>query len=522
MKWPWRIGATVGFLLFVLLSVFPKAGIGPSLTGLHRVFDLTPQKVAGGGNVVVFVVDSPVDGRFLEGRMLDMKGSDVTHGSLVARVIRSYCRALLVSVPAEDPSGAFDRKAYLSGLRQILRYARNRRGVRVLVNVSLGTYERDAEEEDLVRRLAQAGALVVAAAGNDDTDRPMYPAAYRETVAVANATRQGKTLASNYGPHITICAPGDISFIDYEFLPYERLRREMEARGTSFAAPKLTATLAYVLRKRPDVSSREALSLVTAAATPIEDDHFADGELGVGLLDIYRAKSSVHPPYKWLHYALPAGLGVILVAFTLFLCLRYTLVGLFISLLVWVVGVPSAVVLTLGAKRYLEFVGTGYRHSGPLPLVVAGATALGCALLLRFNTKNMLRVFLPAAAVGLILGIAQAGAFSRSAALSVVALGATALVEWRARRLLTRLRSLASEETPAEAADYLAAVYERTADERVRRAALESVLQLPLQEAAEHLLHNRAHARGAAALLERIERHMGKREAIRPDDGMSA
>jgi len=503
MNWPLRILALALILLLVGLVV---AAGGPArmAPGLLRESELTEQNVAAGGQVLVFVLDSPVHPGYLAGRTLDVKPADVTHGSLVARVVRSYCSAPLVSLPVEDPSGVVDRDAYISALRSVLAYARAHPHVRVIVNVSLGSYESDLEERELVRRLDRAGVLVVAAAGNDDTREPMYPAAHPGVVAVASATPQGKALSSNYGPHITISASGDITFIDYEFLPYERLWREMQARGTSFAAPRVSAALAYVLQKRRSMSPAGALALVMDLASPIAGEHFERGELGAGLLDIYRVKCRVHPLYRWLHRGLPVVLGLILAAFTVFVCLRHGVVGVFVSLLVWVVGVPAGVLFTVEFGRYLEFVGSGYRYCGPAPFLVAGAAVLGCAFLVRLNARIMLWAWLPAGALGLLMALGGLPAGERAAAASACAVALTALAEVRIRRELSRIRSVASAASAAEAASYLARAYERAADERVRAAARQVVLQLPADEAAERLAHERRHQRGAAALLEAI------------------
>ncbi|MCK4284197.1 MAG: S8 family serine peptidase, partial [Candidatus Brocadiae bacterium] len=263
-------------------------------------------------SVVVFVLDSPINVDFLEGRVVGLRASDVTHGSLVGRVLRGYCRAPLMCVTAEGIEGSPDRSAYLSGLRSVLDHVRQHPDVKLVVNISLAFPAPAAEEEELIRRITAAGALVVAAAGNEDSAAPMYPAAYPGVVAVASATRDGKALNSNFGPHINIAASGDISFIDYEFLPYERLRREMEARGTSFAAPRVAATAAYLMRHDPRLSPREAYRILESTAGPMDDAYYRDGMLGAGLLDIYRAKCVVSPTYRFVHFVLPVSIWIVL------------------------------------------------------------------------------------------------------------------------------------------------------------------------------------------------------------------
>ena len=64
-------------------------------------------------------------------------------------------------------------------------------------------------EADAVAAAIAAGVVVVAAAGNEDTSTPSYPAAYPHAIAVA-ATQfdETTTFYSNWGKEIDIAAPG--------------------------------------------------------------------------------------------------------------------------------------------------------------------------------------------------------------------------------------------------------------------------------------------------------------------------
>ena len=468
-------------------------------------------------DVVIFVLDSAIDPRFLEGQVAGLRGRDITHGSLVARVVRSYCTAPLVGVPVEDRTGAIDRAAYLSGLEGILRYVRAHSGVRVLVNISLGSLDPDDEEHQLIRRLTHAGALVVAAAGNDDDELAVYPAAYTGVVAVASATKKGKALDSNYGPHVTISASGDISFIDYEFLPYERLRREMEARGTSFAAPRVTATLAYVLGRRPGASPRSALDILKRTASPISDRQFEDGKLGVGLLDIYAAKSAVYPLYRLLHYGLPITVCVLLGLAAVFLCVRRGLVGLFLSLMLWLIGLPVGLVLIVAVKGYLEFVGAGFASSGPAPFVIVGAGLVAALIVLRRSrVRRLLKFFALLALLGFALRLAGLEPVGMSVVVAAAAVIGAAVLELRTRAALARIRALPGEAALEDAVAHLAEAFERAGDRRLRDAALKVVTKLLADETEELLLAHRGHPRAAQALLAALKASETAADASEP------
>jgi hypothetical protein len=124
-----------------------------------------------------------------------------------------------------------------------------------LVNLSFGGYaladmERLAEA---VRKLQDAGAVVVASAGNDATCRPAYPAALPGVVSVAALGPHGPAPFTNYGPWVRACAPG-VDVVSTFFRWRQPSNGQDYAEwvswsGTSFAAPAVTAALARAMRE---------------------------------------------------------------------------------------------------------------------------------------------------------------------------------------------------------------------------------------------------------------------------------
>lgn len=78
-----------------------------------------------------------------------------------------------------------------------------------VVSMSLGDYEYSAALDTACGNAFAAGVLLVAAAGNDNSSSPLYPAALDSVISVA-AVDQDKNRAgfSNYGPTIDLAAPG--------------------------------------------------------------------------------------------------------------------------------------------------------------------------------------------------------------------------------------------------------------------------------------------------------------------------
>lgn len=78
-----------------------------------------------------------------------------------------------------------------------------------IANLSLGSPDNTSAEAAAVARATDAGMLVIAAAGNDGTDAPHYPAAHRGAMAVGAVDSEGKRASfSQRGSHLSVVAPG--------------------------------------------------------------------------------------------------------------------------------------------------------------------------------------------------------------------------------------------------------------------------------------------------------------------------
>ncbi|MDP3964649.1 MAG: S8 family serine peptidase [bacterium] len=129
---------------------------------------------------------------------------------------------------------------------------------------------------------SQAGAVLVASAGNSGSSSPVYPAGFPEVISVAASDDEG-TLAgfSNYGDWVDVAAPGvNIMTTDlaggYEY-----------STGTSPAAP-FVAGLAGLMLSRSDqydLSSEVIREILLSSSVPL-----AEGGIWGGNID---AKSSL-------------------------------------------------------------------------------------------------------------------------------------------------------------------------------------------------------------------------------------
>src|SRR5690606_7955394 len=166
---------------------------------------------------------------------------DVGHGTHVAGVISAavnnregvagmswYNKVMPIKVL--DSSGTGTTYSVAEGLIWAVDH-----GAKV-INMSLGNYASAEFLHDAIRYAYDHDVVLIAASGNDDTDRPGFPAAYPEVSAVAATDANGRKASfSNYGDYIGVAAPGDNIPSTYPGNQYAALS------GTSMASPHVAA-----------------------------------------------------------------------------------------------------------------------------------------------------------------------------------------------------------------------------------------------------------------------------------------
>ncbi|WP_128101694.1 S8 family peptidase [Paenibacillus sp. DCT19] len=127
-------------------------------------------------------------------------------------------------------------------------------GVQV-INLSLGGPMGEAFLQAAVQYAWDRGAVIIAAAGNDNTSYPIVPASYPNVIAVASTDPSDlKSNFSNYGPWVDMAAPGDTILSTYLGGSYAYLS------GTSMAAPHVAGVAALLAAKgKTNAQIRDAL-----------------------------------------------------------------------------------------------------------------------------------------------------------------------------------------------------------------------------------------------------------------------
>lgn len=239
----------------------------PQIVGAEEAWDVTQ----GSSDVTIAIVDTGVDYTHpdLEGKVV--KGKDFIdndddpmdenmHGTHCAGIAAALTNngvgiagmAPEVTILAErvlDANGS----GTLDSVAQGITHAADE-GAEV-ISLSLGSAQGATTLEDAVNYAASKGSVVVAAAGNESTSSPSYPAYYEEAIAVA-ATDSNDQIASfsNYGDWVDVAAPGVNILSTVPGGGYEM------ASGTSMATPLVAGQAALLASQGKSASEiRQAI-----------------------------------------------------------------------------------------------------------------------------------------------------------------------------------------------------------------------------------------------------------------------
>ena len=160
-----------------------------------------------------------------------------------------------------------------------------------LINISMGSFGDSLLVRNAIAYARDAGALIIAAAGNNGLNQVSYPAANEGVIAVGAVDALGNHLDfSNTGPQVSISAPG------FEVNAAWIGNQAASVSGTSFSAPIVAGAIAAVKSwpGNENLTLRQAANLVFSY---LNDSGQAgpDTALGGGMPDLGRVLNAKTP-----------------------------------------------------------------------------------------------------------------------------------------------------------------------------------------------------------------------------------
>lgn len=261
-------------------------------------------RTSWGRGITIAVLDTGVgaDPTFSAGqvRTLDLglgltpgRGADDGHGTSVAALAAGMSAdaagvapaATLLSIRVTDTNGLSDLFTLSQGI-----VAAVDAGARI-INVSLGGYATGTMLDAAIGYATQQGAVIVAAAGNDQAAQLAWPAADPRVVSVGAIDRAEQQVAfSNAGEQLQFTAPG--YGVQTAWLDGQRAY----VNGTSASAPLVSGAIAALISQNPNLSPAQAVNLLAQTA----NDGGAPGTdpaYGRGIINLGTAMNSGNPGY---------------------------------------------------------------------------------------------------------------------------------------------------------------------------------------------------------------------------------
>jgi thermitase len=157
------------------------------------------------------------------------------------------------------------------------------------INLSLGTPQQSLLLRDAVEEAARLGAVVVAAAGNLNTNVKQYPAAEACAIAVTSVNAfDKKSTFANYGGWIGVVAPGEEIYSAFPIDGYAVWS------GTSMATPFVAGQAALLRSANQQLTLDEVGLLIGGTAASLDNRNPAyRAQLGQGRIDFLASLESL-------------------------------------------------------------------------------------------------------------------------------------------------------------------------------------------------------------------------------------
>ena len=241
----------------------------------------------------------------------------VHHGTAIAGVIGAMSNngqgitglnwhISIMPVRVLNGGGNGDTAAVVQGINYAVANRAN------LINLSFVGDNQDSELDQAINAAAQAGIVVVAAAGNEGinlNDHPRYPVCSPDVVGVGGTGQNdelitlsngsGTTGGSNFGSNcIDLVAPAN-NFISTVFYDPSHDLTSMYLggwSGTSLAAPLVTGSIALLKSHFSNLNGAEIVEVLKESSDSVDMINTAySGQLGSGRLNLQTALAGAEP-----------------------------------------------------------------------------------------------------------------------------------------------------------------------------------------------------------------------------------
>ncbi|OGC25639.1 hypothetical protein A2291_04410 [candidate division WOR-1 bacterium RIFOXYB2_FULL_42_35] len=264
-------------------------------------------QTTGSSSVVIAVLDSGIDSNHEDlAAKIDSHGwdfvnndddpeDDFGHGTKVSGVLGAVTnngkgvagvdwQAKILPLKVLDSSGTGTN----TNIKAAIAYASSR-NVDVM-NMSFGFNSSPSGLQSTCSDAYNNGAVLVAAAGNDNVTSLRYPAGYDTVLAIASVDSSDiKSSFSNYGSWISVCAPGSSIMTTTMDGSYY-----LGNNGTSFAAPFVAGLAALMKAQYPAMTVADITNAVTTSADNIDAQNPTYlGDLGSGRINVSKALAAI-------------------------------------------------------------------------------------------------------------------------------------------------------------------------------------------------------------------------------------
>jgi serine protease len=160
-----------------------------------------------------------------------------------------------------------------------------------IINCSFSGYSYSKAEQEVITYAVSKGALVVAAAGNDNTGEPTYPASYEGVLSVAATNASDKLWsASNYGETVDVSAPGQQIYTTWNTSGYSTVN------GTSLASPLVAGLAGLVKSQFPGYTPLQIAEQIRVTTDDISGSNTdsLNHRIGSGRINAYKALTTTN------------------------------------------------------------------------------------------------------------------------------------------------------------------------------------------------------------------------------------